>query len=96
MNLYEFVKLATSIWSNDQKPYYFISQKLQEYQLDKVVYIESFNKRNFRVCYKIEYTDNNRKIYHYMYIPKENKVDFQLKPPVKSMFSNIPGPYKNI
>ena len=30
----------------------------------------------------------------YKYIPENNTADFQLKPPIKSLFTGISGPYK--
>ena len=93
MNLSEFVELATSVWFNNQQPYYFISQKLQEYQLDKIDRFHhsrppsrmSSSQSSQLICYRINKIEQ-QKTYHYMTIPKGNIIDFQLKPPVKSMF----------
>jgi len=93
MNLSEFVELATSVWFNNQQPQYFISQKLQEYQLDEIDRFHHsrppsrmLSSQSLQLfCYRINKIEQ-QKTYHYMTIPKGNIIDFQLKPPVKSMF----------
>lgn len=74
-----------------------ISQKLTQDQEDKVDMIISESPQRpdqtDRVLYSTIRLDD-RQVFYYKSVPEDNTVNFQLKPPVKSWFNNIPGPYK--
>jgi hypothetical protein len=73
-----------------------ISQKLTQDQEDKVDMIISTSPQRpdqtDRVLYSTIRLDD-RQVFYYKSVPEDNTVSFQLKPPVKSWFNNIPGPY---
>ncbi len=108
--LYELVNLWRETNTNDQKPSFFLSQKLTESQEDKVCYVDSYTPLDYSECVPsrifsrdmilhstkmtVDTTSNSFKLHTYKTIPSENKADFKLKP-LKSRFTGIPGPYKN-
>ena len=91
-------------------PSVFISQKLSETQSDKVETIvipykqskeweipaarEGWVKQSTFFIEDWNFPPMSRKVSKYQRIPHNNKADFQIKPPVKSLFTGIPGPYK--
>ena len=74
-----------------------ISQKFTQDQEDKMDTIVSVSPprpdQTNRVLYSITRLDGD-KVFYYKTVPEGNSINFQLKPPVKSWFNNIPGPYK--
>lgn len=74
-----------------------ISQKLTQDQEDKIDTIVSASPQRpdqtDRVLYSTIKLDD-RQVFYYKSIPEDNTVNFQLKPPVKSWFNNIPCPHK--
>ena len=83
--------------TRDAKPSVMISQKFTQDQEDKIETIISpypqQPHQTERVLYATTKWDNNI-IFHYKTIPDENTANFKIKPPVKSWFNNISGPYK--
>ncbi len=86
--LYKLIQLWQEIHENNQKPTIFISQKFTEDQEDKIDETLSCcppSERNINYCilYSVDQT-----VYKYKSIPPENTTNFQLKPPVKSLFQH--------
>ena len=74
-----------------------ISQKLTQDQEDKIDTIISTSPQRPDQTDRVLYSTiklGDRQVFYYKSIPEDNTVNFQLKPPVKSWFNNIPGPYK--
>jgi len=116
--LRDLVHLWQEVYSCDVKPSVFISQKLEQYQLDKIETDRSATRPNLLsnnimhddetqngswIVYSTEmYEKNNNgsrrhpmwSVTTYKRIAPDCCVDFQLKPPIKSMFTGISGPYK--
>ena len=82
---------------NPQLASVMISQKLTQDQEDKIDTIVSVSPprpdQTNRVLYSTTRLDEN-KVFYYKTVPEGNRINFQIKPPVKSWFNNIPGPYK--
>ena len=103
--LRELVELWKHIHSNDIKPRVFISQKFQDCEHDKII-TYSGNKMTDRYASKwvlmsktcVPQANNDPVLYtyHYKKIGRGCVANFQLKPPVKSYFVDIPGPYKQM
>ena len=74
-----------------------ISQKLTQDQEDKIDTIVSVlpprPDQTNRVLYSMTKLSDNQ-VFYYKTLPEGNSINFQIKPPVKSWFNNIPGPYK--
>lgn len=106
--LREFVELWQKVHACDVKPSVFISQKFKNCEGDKLevydgrIQLEQEDTYGGWILFSTDTIVRTRrtirgtplKIYQYKRIAPGNRVNFQLKPPVKSRFTNISGPYK--
>ena len=76
------------IWHTHTNPTYFLGGGQDGWVLYKHRYLSEEERR----CGG--YT--SRHLYTYQRANPDNICDFQIKPPVKSLFTGIPGPYKII
>ena len=83
--------------TNPQLASVMVSQKFTQDQEDKIDTIVSVSPQrpdqSNRVLYSTTRLHDNQ-VFYYKIIPEGNSANFQIKPPVKSWFNNIPGPYK--
>ena len=107
--LREFVELWQSIYSCDVKPSVFISQKFKNCEDDKLEVYEGRMALDqdeegwilFSSCLtaglrRLEIHSTPLRMNKYKRIGPGNRVNFQLKPPVKTTFTGIYGPYKDM
>ncbi len=92
--------------THDQNSGFFISQKFENCEDDKLeVYqgslplhqLDDYKHQGWMLISSAAAAAGAgvvRRIYTYKRVAPRNFVRFQLKPPVKSRFTNIPGPYK--
>ena len=106
--LRELVELWREVNTHQQPPSVFISQKFKNCEDDKLEVYEGRMQLNQEdpyagwILFSTATTTFTRrtirstplKLYQYKRIAPGNRVDFQLKPPVKSLFNAISGPYK--
>lgn len=106
--LRELVELWQKVHTCDVNPSVFISQKFKNCEGDKLevykgrlaldqeedgegwVLFSSY----MTVLIRSRIRGTSVAMYEYKRIGPGNKINFQLKPPVKSRFTGIPGPYK--
>lgn len=93
MNLREFVELWKTTMNTPSPPTAFISQKLTPEQHEK---IETIVTPHFHldgcVLHSVDRLSGHhdpRPVYRFKHIPSENIADFQIKPPVKTLNSNL-------
>lgn len=92
MNLREFVELWKTTTSTPSPPTAFISQKITPEQNDKIETLVTPYHHTGVVLYSVDNMAGHhdpRPVYRYKFIPSDNTVDFQLKPPVKTLNSNL-------
>jgi hypothetical protein len=106
--LCELVELWREVNSTKHQPSIFISQKFKNCEDDKLEVYEgrmALDQEEDGEGWILFSTDTITrvrrtfsgtplKIYQYKRIARGNRVKFQLKPPVKSQFTAISGPYK--
>ena len=106
--LCELVELWREVNSTKHHPSIFISQKFKNCEDDKLEVYDGRMQLNQEepyagwILFSTATTTFTRrtirstplKIYQYKRIAPGNRVNFQLKPPVKSLFNAISGPYK--
>ena len=108
--LREFVELWQSIYTCDVKPSVFISQKFKNCEDDKLevykgrmaldqnedgedwVLFSSYQT----IVVRLGMRGRPLPMYEYKRIAPGNTANFQLKPPVKTTFTGIYGPYKTM
>lgn len=93
MNLKEFVELWKTTMNTPSPPTVFISQKLTPEQDEKIdTLVTSYIRQEGCVLHSVDrMLDNHdpRPVYRYKFIPSDNIADFQVKPPVKTLNSNL-------
>ena len=107
-SLRQLVELWREVNTHYQPPSVFISQKFKNCEGDKLevydgrIQLDQEDPYTGWILFSTDTTTRVRramrfsplKIYQYKRIARGNTVDFQLKPPVKSQFTAISGPYK--
>jgi hypothetical protein len=93
MNLKEFVELWKTTMNIPSPPTVFISQKLTPEQDEKIdTLVTPYIREKGCVLHSVDrlrgYHDP-RPVYRYKFIPSDNIADFQVKPPVKTLNSNL-------
>ena len=91
MNLREFVELWKTITRTPSPPTAFISQRLTPEQYEKIDTLITPYHHPGVVLHSVDRLVGHhdpRPVYRYKFIPSDNIVDFQVKPPVKTLNSN--------
>lgn len=99
MNLKEFVELWKTTMNTPSPPTVFISQKLTPEQDEKIdTLITPYIRQEGCVLHSVDRLPGHhdprsfwcgRSVYRYKFIPSDNIADFQVKPPVKTLNSNL-------
>ena len=103
MNLREFVELWKTTMNTPSPPTAFISQKLTPEQEEKIdTIVTPYTHLDGCVLHSVDRLSGHhdpratapagffgRPVYRYKYIPPDNVADFQIKPPVKTLNSNL-------
>ena len=93
MNLKEFVELWKTTMNTPSPPTVFISQKLTPEQDEKIdTLVTPHIHLDGCVLHSVDRLPGHhdpRPVYRYKFIPSDNIADFQVKPPVKTLNSNL-------